>query len=186
MESRLTVREAMTPEFVGASEVDGVVETLELLEREGADCAVVLRGDEPVGAFTPRTACRLLLDGEDPATATVADAMADPLPTVTAGVTLLEAAETMTTERARRLLVTDADGPVGVVTGYDLATAATLFAGPAGGDAETTRATVPESADAEAQADAYAEQSVCERCGALSAALREVEGRLVCADCAES
>ena len=52
MNENVTVREVMEREFVGVSESDGVLETSELLLREGSDLAVVLRGSEPVGVVT--------------------------------------------------------------------------------------------------------------------------------------
>ena len=82
MNTEVSVREVMDREYVGATESDSLVDTVELLLREDAETAVVLRGSEPVGVLTERDVLAVLVDGPDPETATVGDALTESIPTV--------------------------------------------------------------------------------------------------------
>ncbi|EMA47302.1 signal transduction protein with CBS domains, partial [Halococcus saccharolyticus DSM 5350] len=96
MSSAVTVREVMTREFVGVSEGDAVVETVELLLDEGAECAIVLRGRDPVGMLSERDALSLVTSDTDPATATVSDVMSDGVIQIPSDESLAAAAGVMT------------------------------------------------------------------------------------------
>jgi CBS domain-containing protein len=184
MNSEVTVRELMNREFVGVSESDDLVETVELLLREDAETAVVLRGSEPVGVVTERDVLALLVDGPDPKTATVADAMTESLPTVSPDQTLDEAADRMSARSARRLVVLDRGELLGIITEHDLlsgrvvepARERPLEATTGAGSAESTLA--GESTD-----DSFEDQSICEVCGSFASDLSSFNGQLVCPDC---
>ncbi len=184
MNSDVTVRELMNQEYVGVSESDDLVETVELLLREEADTAVVLRGSDPVGVVTERDVLALLVEGPDPQTATVADAMTESLPTVEPDQTLDEAADMMSARSARRLVVIDRGELLGIITEHDLV--ASRVVEPAREDtisADTTQ----QAADAvlvnEETDDSYQEQSICEVCGSFASDLSSFNGQLVCGDC---
>jgi CBS domain containing-hemolysin-like protein len=185
----------MDRQFVGVSESDDLVETVELLLREGADTAVVLRGRTPVGVLTDRDVLALLVDGPEPEDATVADAMSPRIPTVDATETLPAAADRMSARDARRLVVTEPTGdePLGIITEHDLLATSThgtagaganRAAGVAPGDeieggVATALATESET-DA---ADSFQNQGICERCGTFSRDLVGFNGQLLCSDC---
>lgn len=182
MNTEVTVREVMDREYVGASESDHLVETVELLLREGTDTAVVLRGAEPVGVVTERDVLALLVEGPDPADATVADAMTESIPTVAPDASLDAAADRMSTWDARRLVVTNGGEPLGIITEHDLLTTRThepqepnqraMESSP-----ETARAAEPEPRKS------FDEQGICEVCGAFTRDLVSFNGQVVCTDC---
>jgi len=201
MERDVTVREVMDREFVGVTESDGFVETVELMLAEEVENVVVLRGSEPVGVLTERDALSALVDESDPETA--ADAMTESVPTVSPDHTIAEAADAMSAAATKRVLVSDGAAMVGVLSEHDLITTSP-FAPAVGTDrmadsdaelmadrtAETTRQrAVAEAGDGPGEMGEgtrereYEDQSICEACGALSRDLRAFNGQLLCADC---
>jgi CBS domain-containing protein len=187
----VTVRELMDREYLGVSESDDLVDTVELLLREGADTAVVLRGSEPIGLLTPEDVMALVVEGPDPGSATVGEAMTAHVPTVEPDLGLREAADTMSAQDARRLVVTrdPAETPAGIITAHDvfairaadveagtdeMAEADRVAAGP--GSALATDVEAEDAAD-------FDDQGICEACGTLTGDLAAFNGQLLCADC---
>ena len=193
MNENVTVREVMEREVLGVSESDSVLETAELLIREDADLAVVVRGAEPVGVVTDRDVLAHVVDGGDPETATVEDVMTESVPTVPAEETLPEARDQMSALSSSWLVVSDGGAPDGVVTGDDLLATSTLGTEATATERETRQQTVQEQMTAAASNasnstgsaadDAFDEQGICEMCGALTRDLTSFNGQLLCADC---
>lgn len=185
MNTEVSVREMMDREYLGVSESDDLVETVEMLLREGAETAVVLRGSEPVGVLTERDILALLVEGPDPHAATVADAMTESIPTIGPDASLSAAADRMSTREARRLVVTDGGEPLGVITEHDLLTSRALE--PAEGVTEAPAEASTGTAmaiDAETEAtDTFDDQGICEKCGTLTRDLAGFNGQLLCGDC---
>lgn len=188
MKTEVTVREVMDREYVGANESDSLVETVELLLREDAETAIVLRGSNPVGVLTERDVLASLVDGPDPQTATVGDAMTESIPTVSPETSLDAAADEMSARSARRLVVTNGGEPLGLITEHDLLTTRTH--NPAE-DAEGQNVATIEAgagtalaADNETEAeDNFEDQGICEVCGTFTRDLAAFNGQLLCADC---
>ena len=176
MSSAVTVRDVMTREFLGVSEGDELVETVEILLEEGAECAVVLRGRDPVGLVSERDVLSLLVRGTDPAAATVSDVMSDGIVRIDSGGSLATAAGTMSREGVRLLLAVENDDPVGVVTAHDVVAASTMVP-----DVEGSAPSVAVN-DPEAE---YDTQGICETCGTLARDLVNANGQLVCPNCRE-
>ena len=185
MNADVTVREVMDREYVGVSESDDLVETVELLLREEAETAVVLRGSDPVGVLTERDILSLVAAGPEPGEATVSDAMTPSLPTVDPDETLDAAADRMSAQSVRRLVVTNGSEPVGLLTEHDLLASRTH-------DPTTERGSVRQaSVESESAAraveteaeDAFEDQGICEGCGRLTSDLAAFNGQLLCADC---
>jgi CBS domain-containing protein len=187
MDPDLTVREIMDREYVGASESDGLIETVALLLEEDKETAVVLRGSEHVGVLTERDVLSLLVEGPNPAEATVSDAMTEHVPTVSPQETVSAAADRLSTEPARRLVVTSGSEPLGVVTEEDLLAGrsypteqdeplASVGEVPTGASGEATTRTEPNT-------DGFEEQGICEVCGSLTRDLASFNGQLLCAEC---
>jgi CBS domain-containing protein len=184
MQSDVTVRDVMTPDFLGVSEGDDLVNTLELMLAEEVDSVVVLRGSTPVGVLNERDVLSLLVGGGDPHRATVADAMDDLVPAVPPEYGIDEAAAVMSAEGVRDLLVINGSDTVGLLSEHDLLSAATLERASArddllenGGESlDTVRREVRSTGTLE-------EQSICQECGALARNLQELDGQLLCADC---
>lgn len=191
MNGEVTVREAMTPEFVGISEGDDIIEAAALLLEEETPGAVVLRGNEPVGMLTAKDILGWLVDREDTADATVQEGMRDGVPTISANRSVDDAAAEMFSRSTSQLLVVNEQGELqGVLTRSDIVASTTLA--PAN---DTVEAVQRESERAETvRTDAetvgeptgdggFSDQGICERCGALAASLATVNGELLCGDC---
>lgn len=187
MNVEVTVRDVMSREFVGVNESDDVRGTVQLMLDEGVDCAVVLRGQEPVGVFTERDVLSLVAGGGDPEGTTVGSLMGESGPTVPPEAGVDRALDLMATADARRLLV-GADHLEGVLTEHDLLSAAALERYQEPDDlrhAATNGADEYAVSGTERPDTAVSEQSICQGCGALVRDLTEMDGQLLCADCAE-
>jgi CBS domain-containing protein len=178
MNGDVTVRDVMAREYVGVSESDPVLDTVALLLEEAEECAVVLRGSEPVGLFTERDVLELLVDGQDPDGTSVGEAMTPAPDTVSPDYTVSEAANIVSAGDARRLLVVEEGEVLGVLTEHDLLEAATIEQVSASAEPTETAVAVGES-----QGQEYSAQSICEACGALTRDLADVNGQLLCANC---
>jgi CBS domain-containing protein len=186
MNADLAVRDVMSHEFVGVSEADDVRGTARLMLEEDVDCAVVLRGRQPVGVVTERDVLRLVERGEDPETTTVGDLMGEAGPTLSPGDGITRAMDLLTGGDARRLLVADGEGVEGILTGHDLLSAAALDRHEEPSHDRIAPDGVEEYAAAGDRPDrAVSDQSICQACGALAGDLAPVDGQLLCPDCAD-
>lgn len=197
MNVEVTIRDVMTREYVGVSESDTVESVVRVLREEAAHSALVLRGSDPIGIVTEYDVMGLVVDGSDPAETTAGDIMSGPVLSVHPTTLLTDAAETMSRENIRTLIVEDdEDEIVGVLTGRDIiaATASLQRTAPtdpnaldesAVGQPATGGATATASSEyGQEPIDAeYAEQGICESCGRLTESLFDANGQLVCADC---
>lgn len=189
MDADMTIRDVMSREFVGVSESDPVDETVRLMLEEEADCAVVLRGDDPVGMITDRDVLSMVLDGGDVESATVAEAMNETLSSVRSDRDLAVAIDRLSAANVSRLVVLENGSrePVGLLTHRDVTTAMTHSLRPRGRPYDTDDALDAggsgfEMTDTDGTADDTM-QSICESCGTLSRSLSNVDGQLLCPDC---
>jgi CBS domain-containing protein len=184
MKPDVTVREMMDREYVGVSESDDLLDTVELLLRENAEAAIVQRGSEQVGVLSQRDILSLLVDGPDPAAATVGDAMRDTIPTVSPEASLASAADRMSAHPTGRLLVTDGEQPVGILTERDLlATRRHEHNEIDTGASEAEAVTAEMHATDDVPEGGFEDQGICEACGALTHDLLSFNGQLLCGDC---
>ncbi len=186
MESELSVRDALTKEYVGVNESDTVLSVVRLLRRERSSCALVLRGAEPVGIVTEWDVLDLVAEEGDPAETTVDEVMSTPVETIGADRSLTGAADVMTRQKFRNLVVEDEDGLLGVLTQRDVIAVAgsfqpTTMASP--GQAVSTTSSAGADEERVPSSDEYTTQGVCEACGSLAESLFESNGQLLCADC---
>jgi len=189
MNSELTVREIMDREYLGVTESDALVETVELLLEEDKETAVVLRGSEHVGVVTERDILRTLVGGPEPSEATVGDVMSEAVPTVPPETTVAGAADQLSTQPARRLLVANGSEPKGVITQNDLLAGRSYSIeqestpAPSGEIlAEETTGTAGTATTSTAD-EGFEDQGICEVCGTLTRELTSFNGQLLCADC---
>lgn len=196
MNGTVSIRDVMAREYVGVSESDSVAGAARLMRDEGVESAVVLRGSEPVGVLGAREVMVLVADGRDPMETAVEAVMTAPPIVLAADADITDAIAEISRRDVRRIVVTENEEVVGVVTEHDIITATSAMpeieVGPGStSGAQTLGETEPGPegtavAGAEAhEPDQFSTQSVCEVCGALSANLSEVNGQLVCADCRE-
>ena len=190
MNRDVTVREVANREFVGVSESDDLLETVELLVAEGSDTALVMQGSEPVGVLTDRDVLELLAAEGGVESAVVGDAMQSTVPTIESQATIAEAADRMSAEGTRRLVVADAGETLGTLTEHDLfATRPLASNGPEAGRAHPTgeaqtALAADEGTGVESESgEGFEEQSICEGCGTLTGDLVAFNGQLLCGDC---
>lgn len=188
MNGDVTVREVMRREYVAASEGDSLQETAALMIEEDVEAVIVLRGQEPVGMLTERHALARAVESGALEGQTVGEAMSSDLPTVAPQDSLAAATELISDTETRRLLVTDEDGPLGIVSEHDVVTASTLSPDMNGAnrqeaaDTMLTEAVAP-AAEGSTPDSEYSNQGICEVCGALTRDLSSFNGQLVCSDC---
>lgn len=191
MDSELTVREIMDREYIGVTESDALVETVELLLAEDKETAVVLHGSEHVGVVTERDILSTLVEGPDPSEATVGDVMSEHVPTVDPETTVSAAADQLSTQPARRLVVTNGSEPEGIITQEDLLAgrnyAIEQEMTTTGANEPLTEATIGGAGTATTPPDeeGFEDQGICEVCGTLTRDLSSFNGQLLCADCRE-
>lgn len=186
MNKDVTVQDVMDREYVGVSESDGLVDTVELLLRNDVDTAVVQRGRTHVGVLTHEDVLAVLVEGPDPDEATVGDAMTESVPTVAPGTELDAAADMMSTREAGRLVVTNGSEPLGILSERDLLASRTLAGPPEGHDEEAIVAGVGSETNletSESENSGFEDQSICEGCGTFASDLSSFNGQLLCADC---
>lgn len=187
MNGEVTVREAMTRDFVGVSEGDRIVDAAELLLEEDSAGAIVLRGQDPIGMLTAEDVLAWLVADGDSDEATVADGMTDSVPTISPDRSVEDAAELMFSRSVTQLVVSGDDGgPQGVLTQGDIVATTTLASGEAAGEnmVDVEPARVEAELGAQAEGDGgFSEQGICERCGALTSDLTSFNGQLLCNDC---
>lgn len=182
MEGKLTIRDLMTREYVGVSESDTVLGAVQLMRDERVGSVVVLRGTEPVGMMTEWDILGLIADGESPEETPVKSVMSSPVLSMETDRLLGDAAEVMSRNNIRRMLVTEADDIAGVLTERDIiAASASLSSAPAPDEDQISDVT-----DAERSMNAeFTGQSICESCGSLVRNLANVNGQLLCTNCRE-
>ena len=188
MKPDVTVREMMDREYVGVSESDDLLDCVELLLREDVEAAVVQRGSEHVGVLSERDILALLVDGPDPDEATAGDAMQEEVTTVSPEASLSSATDRMSTRSTGRLLVTDGEEPIGMLTERDLLATRTYERNAietGASEAETVTAGMHDSDDVteELAGAGFDDQGICEVCGALTHDLTSFNGQLLCGDC---
>lgn len=179
MNEAFALRDVMRREFVGVGESDTLDGTMALLAAEGAECAVVLRGNDPVGLVTPSVINEAMADGVNPKTQ-IAMLMDDAPPTMSPEDRLEEAASLLGEGGPRAIVVADEDGVVGLLTAAHVLDALSARMNEA---ITPEPGTVAATAGAESDEDEYARQSVCEGCGSLAADLTSFNGQLLCPDC---
>lgn len=174
MPEGVSVQDVMAREFLGISPGDTVTEVAQLMVTEDRTTALVVRGNQPVGAISTEDLLAAYLAGDE--TVTVDKLMSEPPTPVQAEDKLATALEAMATQEVRQLPVTNHGGElIGVVTMTDVvAGSASLVA---------TRIPVDQQTTTGANTESMPSQGVCESCGAMSTNLREHNGQLLCPNC---
>jgi CBS domain-containing protein len=105
-----------------------VKEAARLMIEKGIGSLIANRDGLPFGIVTERDLMeKIAAEGVDPTKMTVSEVMTAPLTTVDAGSSIVDAARRMVEKRVKRLVVTDQDKIVGIVTQTDLVSHMTDF-----------------------------------------------------------
>lgn len=114
----IPVREVMSSPVREATGETAATEAARLLCEE--QIGSVLVGGTPDGIITDTDIVRAVKDGRDPETTVIAELRSSPVVTVAADADLQRAAELMDEHGIKRLVVTEDDDHVGVVSTTDL------------------------------------------------------------------
>jgi len=105
-----------------------VKDAARLMVEKGIGSLIANRDGLPFGIVTERDLMeKIAAEGVDPVKMTVSEVMTAPLTTVDAGSNIVDAARRMVEKRVKRLVVTDQDKIVGIVTQTDLVSHMTDF-----------------------------------------------------------
>jgi CBS domain-containing protein len=105
-----------------------VKEAARLMVQKGIGSLIANRDGLPFGIVTERDLMeKIAAEGVDPNKMTVSEVMTVPLTTVDAGSSIIDAARRMVEKGVKRLVVTDEDKIVGIVTQTDLVSHMTDF-----------------------------------------------------------
>lgn len=116
-----SVRDIMTSGLISVKTTDQVIVAIELMTKNDIGSVVVTEDEKPVGILTERDILKKVCAKELNAKAvTAGKVMSKPLITIKADARLGEAALLMTRKNLRRLLVTDKEKVVGIITQKDI------------------------------------------------------------------
>ena len=105
-----------------------VKDAARLMVEKGIGSLIANRDGLPFGIVTERDLMeKIAAEGVDPTKMTVSEVMTAPLTTVDAGSSIFDAARRMVEKRVKRLVVTDQEKIVGIVTQTDLVSHMTDF-----------------------------------------------------------
>jgi len=125
--SEITVRQIMRT-IVSIDSKAKVKDAARLMIEKGIGSLIANRDGLPFGIVTERDLMeKIAAEGVDPTKMTVSEVMTAPLTTVDVGSSIIDAARRMVEKRVKRLVVTDQDKIVGIVTQTDLVSHMTDF-----------------------------------------------------------
>ena len=125
--SEITVRQIMRT-IVSIDAKAKVKDAARLMVEKGIGSLIANRDGLPFGIVTERDLMeKIAAEGVDPTKMTVSEVMTAPLTTVDAGSSIIDAARRMVEKRVKRLVVTDQEKIVGIVTQTDLVSHMTDF-----------------------------------------------------------
>ncbi|OGR04659.1 MAG: hypothetical protein A2511_13435 [Deltaproteobacteria bacterium RIFOXYD12_FULL_50_9] len=116
-----SIEKIMTREVVTISKGYAVSDAVKRMAEHSISCIVVEDDKLPIGILTERDIVRLFRKGEDVAKLTVDAVMSRPVETISADITVHEAANLMTQKGIRRMVVVDQNGRIaGLITQRDI------------------------------------------------------------------
>lgn len=173
---RMVVREAMSSPAITVGEGEVVREVARVMDENKIGAVIVLdQESRPVGIVTERDiVVRVVAKGLSPGDVKAGEVMSSPLITVDSETPLIDAMIQMNRLNIRRLGVTYRGSLVGIVTERDI-----LRIVPTIIEIIRERSRIL----GEAGPSSPSLTGICERCGAYSMNLKEVDGMYLCEDC---
>ncbi|OYT57799.1 hypothetical protein B6U70_02005 [Euryarchaeota archaeon ex4484_162] len=178
MHGKVLVKEVMRAKVITVEPNTTVREAAQLMRKKKVGSVIVVE-DKPVGILTESDIIeKIVAEDKKASDVLVKEIMTSPIIVIDPYIDLEEAMKTMSTCNIRRLPVIENGRLIGIITQKDvLRFSPTLL--------EISR----EWSKIESNVP-YRKSQIfsgkCEDCGALSTNLREVDGRLLCEDCAEA
>jgi len=180
MSREIIVKEAMkaNPAFVESN--ISVIEAAKIMKKRKIGNVIVVEKNHPVGILTESDILKkVVAEGENPKDVQVKSVMSTPIIVIDPYVSLEEAMKTMGKCNVRRLPVVEEDKLIGIITQKDISRISPVIH-------EISR----EWYDIKLRDESHYKKQIfsgkCEDCGTLSANLKNVDGRLICDDCADA
>ncbi|MBN2110136.1 MAG: CBS domain-containing protein [Methanosarcinaceae archaeon] len=179
IQNEMTVKEAMTKEILVMDACSSVLEVAREMAGRNADSVIVIEDGDTVGIITERdivskTVARNMLPGEMLAR----DIMSSPIISIRPSTGIIEAAELMVRSDIRRLAVMDGNIMLGMITDRDIMAISPGL--------NTILVNLIEmNRERDFVSETGVERGICQRCGALTDNLAEVNGIPMCEDCRE-
>lgn len=127
LSGEITVRQIMRT-IVSIDAKAKAKDAARLMVEKGIGSLVANRDGLPFGIVTERDLVeKIVAEGTDPSKTTVADIMTAPLGTIDASSSLIDAARKMVEKQVKRLVVTEHDKIIGIVSQTDLVQSMTDF-----------------------------------------------------------
>ncbi|MGA2783860.1 MAG: CBS domain-containing protein [Candidatus Bathyarchaeia archaeon] len=120
MSTELAIRQIMRT-IVSVDSKSKVKEAARMMVEKGIGSLIANRDGLPFGIITERDLMeKIVAEGVDPAKITVGEVMTAPLTTIDATATIVDAARRMIEKQVKRLVVTDREKIIGIVSQTDL------------------------------------------------------------------
>lgn len=127
MDSEIPVRQ-ITRTIVSIDSKSKVKDAARMMVDRGIGSLIANRDGLPFGILTERDLTeKIVARSADPSKVTVAEIMTAPLTTIDASATIIDAARRMVEKRIKRLVVTDQEKIIGIVSQTDLVQSMTDF-----------------------------------------------------------
>jgi len=178
---RMLVKDAMTSPVLTVDENTPVDKIAQLMDKHGFGCIIVTGKDgKAIGVITEKDmVSRVLAKNVLPAKLKAKKVMSTPLITINPDLTLSEAARTMSRLNIRRLGVMYKGNLVGIISSKDIVSITPELIETIQEKARLENAKASEEEETETTPLA----GYCDRCGAWSDTLKEIEGQFICEDC---
>ena len=120
MDTEPSIRQIMRT-IVSVDSKSKVKEAARMMVEKGIGSLIANRDGLPFGIITERDLMeKIVAEGVDPAKITVGEVMTAPLTTIDATATIVDAARRMIEKQVKRLVVTDREKIIGIVSQTDL------------------------------------------------------------------
>lgn len=164
-----------TQELIVVAPDDRVLDVAKRIAVSNAEAAIVVTNGQPVGIVTEQDLVRrVLAAGRSPEATRCEEVMTSPVRTLGSDAPADEAARLMALHRLRHIPLLENGHLAGILTDRDLIAYSPLLFEVARAPDNPTRGPRPTF-----------ETSICEGCETLSSDLTEVNGALLCEDCAQ-
>jgi len=119
-ETQATVDDFMTTHVITADEKTPISQVTKIMGAQRIGSVIITREEKPTGIFTERDLLTNLLSKDKPLTTQVGKKSSSPLITQPSGISIHQAAITMTLKHIRRLPITKKEQLIGIITARDL------------------------------------------------------------------
>ena len=180
MSKEIIVKEAMKTNLAIVNPDISILESAKIMKKRKIGNVLVTKGELLVGILTESDIIKKVVsEGKKPEDVKVSEVMSTPVIVIDPYVNLEEAMKTMGKCNVRRLPVIEDDELIGIITQKDISRLSPILH-------EISR----EWYDITVRDETFYKKQVfsgkCEDCGTLSTNLKNVDGRLLCDDCADA